>query len=133
MKINFLNFKGNFLLYFLFFSIIIFGSISFYRFVFLQDYIVYYEGDCDPAVNSCFVGCEDDECNTEYFYSKVERYAPRLIKECGNNIINCEYANICSLGEEGCFITFCDREVHENSCSSFSFVEDNFIIEDSIN
>jgi hypothetical protein len=41
--------------------------VSYARFFVLDDYIVMYEGDCDPYTESCFIGCEDDECTEEYY------------------------------------------------------------------
>lgn len=73
----------------------------------LHDYVVSYEIDCDPAENSCFIGCEDEECTEEYFYAKIERHASDLESLCSGNVINCEFANICTYEELQCHIEYC--------------------------
>jgi hypothetical protein len=78
----------------------------------LNDYVVAYEGDCDPYTESCFVGCEDDECTEEYYYTLIEKYAPNVKAQCGTDITECDAAYEC-LPEDGgrCQITYCDPDV----------------------
>lgn len=99
--------------YFLFTTIILVilvTIISFNRFIIMQDYIVGYEGECDLNVRDCFVGCEDENCTKEYFFSKVQKYAPDLYKECGRDITDCVEASICLASDRECLITYCDLQ-----------------------
>jgi hypothetical protein len=91
---------------------------SFYRFIVNRDYIISYEGTCDPYINACFQGCEGDNCEKEYYYSKVQKYAADLHKECGNNIIGCEAANICLANDRECSVTYCNTEVDGYICKT---------------
>jgi hypothetical protein len=75
-----------------------------------MDYKVGYEGVCDPTTQKCFIGCEDDECSAEYFYSKMQKHATNLLTQCGNDITDCELANECQENEQGCSITYCEEE-----------------------
>jgi hypothetical protein len=112
-----INFREYFFYYFLLVIIIITGAFSYYRFVVQHDYIVYYEGECDPNVQSCFVGCEDDECINEYYYLEVQKYASDLLKVCGNYITDCAEANICLPTDQECTITYCDPEIDDVDCA----------------
>ena len=89
------------------------------RFMVMRDYTVAYEGTCDPAIQSCFVGCEDDECVDEYYYTKVQKYAVDLYAQCGPDITDCDVASAC-LPEDGkkCTVTFCDPVVDGGECSA---------------
>lgn len=100
--------QNHFFFYTLAILIFIVGVFSYYRFMIRQDYMVGYEGVCDPATETCFVGCEDDECTEEYYYSKMVKYAPDLYKECGEDITDCEMANACLPGDRDCSVTHCD-------------------------
>lgn len=100
-------------------AIVIF--ISYNRFFLKQDYIITYEGSCDPFIEECFVGCEDDACDEKYFYTKIIKYAPDLYNNCGDDITNCESANICLPEDEKCSITYCNSETTDNidDCENF--------------
>lgn len=111
-----MHFRENILLYTLIPLIVLASTASYYRFMVIHDYIVSYEGTCDPALESCFVGCEDDECTDEYYYTRVERYAANLINFCGNDITDCEEANSCTSGENDCSITYCDPVTDLDQC-----------------
>ncbi|HAS80437.1 MAG: hypothetical protein UR25_C0005G0065 [Candidatus Nomurabacteria bacterium GW2011_GWE1_32_28] len=97
--------------------IIIICVISYFRFMVYRDYIVEYEGVCDPLVDKCFIGCEDDACTTEYYYTLIQKYAHDLYKECGNDVTDCEEANICLPDDRECSIVYCDVEVDGALCS----------------
>ena len=112
-----INFREYFFYYFLLIAILIVGVFSYFRFIVNNDYILYYEGECDPTVKSCFIGCEDDECTKEYFYSKVQKYAPDVIRECGGVVTDCTEANICFPTDKECSITYCDPESDGSDCS----------------
>ncbi|MFA6386287.1 MAG: hypothetical protein WCW04_00750 [Candidatus Paceibacterota bacterium] len=112
-----INFKDNLLTYILTPLIIIVSIISFYRFFINHDYLIGYEGVCDPSIKKCFVGCEDDSCTKEYYYSQVIKYAPDLKNECGEDITDCETASVCLPNNRNCSITYCDPEIDSNICS----------------
>lgn len=112
-----MHFKKYILLYTLIPILILTVATSYYRFMVLYDYIAAYEGECDPYTESCFVGCEDEdsvfgECNSEYYYTKIQRNAHDLIALCGESIVGCEMASVCTAGEEKCSVTFCDAINH---------------------
>ncbi|MFZ2072788.1 MAG: hypothetical protein WAV10_03895 [Minisyncoccia bacterium] len=94
-----------------------------------HNYIVGYEGACDPITEECFVGCEDDACTTEYYYSKMQKYAPDLLKECGKDITDCEAANICFLEDHDCSLIYCNIEVDGDACENLN--EESDIQDDS--
>ncbi|MFZ3011634.1 MAG: hypothetical protein WA060_01390 [Minisyncoccia bacterium] len=114
------HFRNNFLFYILSISVIVIGVITYYRFMVNHDYIVGYEGECDPATAQCFMGCEDDACTEEYYYSLMQKYAVDLRKECGNDITDCETANICLPEDRFCSITYCDAEMDGATCETFT-------------
>ena len=112
-----MKYYNNFHFYILAFLVTLFIVASYYRFVVKQDYVVGYEGACDPIVESCFIGCEDDDCTEEYYYSKMQKYAPDLYAECGESIIECELASICLPEDRNCSIIYCDAET-DDSCET---------------
>lgn len=103
--------------YFIALAIIASVVVSYFRFMVWHDYLVSYEGNCDPATESCFIGCEDDECNTEYYYTQMQKYAPDLYAECGADITDCEKASICLSEDRGCLKTYCDIKINEEGCA----------------
>ena len=113
MVVTMLNFSIHFRKYFLLYTLIpllfVFTAASYYRFMVLHDYVVMYEGNCDPERNSCFVGCIDQECTEKYYYSMVTKNAAKLIEQCGEDITNCEFAYVClPVSDEMCSITYCN-------------------------
>ncbi|MDD3531375.1 MAG: hypothetical protein PHV99_02175 [Candidatus Pacebacteria bacterium] len=91
---------------------------AYFRFMIVRDYMVAYEGECDPAAQSCFVGCDDSACTSEYYYAKVQKYAVHLQAECGPDITNCDAASVCLPEDEGkCLITYCDSELDGVTCT----------------
>ena len=106
--------------YILILLIIIVCTASFFRFIVNHDYMVTYERVCDPEKAECFIGCEDDACTTEYYYLKVVKYAPDLLRECGEDIKDCELASHCLPDDKKCSITYCDKNVNGNSCKTSS-------------
>ncbi len=108
--------------YFFIYILIILASLSvgasFYRFVILNDYIVEYEGECDPRFNSCFIGCSDESCTNTYYYSKIKREATELLSKCGNNILECESAESCQEDSgSSCITNYCEPSETETECS----------------
>jgi hypothetical protein len=111
-------------LYILLLLIVASAGYSALRFMVAHDYTVAYEGECDPAAQNCFVGCntEDEDvssCTDTYDYAKVEKYAVYLYAECGPDITDCEAANACVPEDYGrCSITYCDPADEESTCSA---------------
>lgn len=110
--------RNHFFFYILAPLIIISAFFSYNRFMVRQDYLVSYEGVCDPSIEKCFVGCEDDSCATNYYYSKVIKYAPDVYKECGPDIADCEAANSCLPEDHNCSVTFCNPAIDGEICST---------------
>jgi len=116
-----MKFKKYVLVYSILPLLILLVGSSYLRFMVNHDYMVAYEGECDPVTNICFVGCEDDECATEYYYSQVLKYAPNLLGQCSNDITDCDSANICLNEDEGrCSITYCDPDFDGDVCELIS-------------
>lgn len=111
--------SNNFFLLVLLFAVIVVVFLSYNRFIVRHDYIVGYEGVCDPITEKCFVGV-DDTSGKEYYYSKVRKYAPDLYKECGSDITDCEAASICLPNDRRCSVTYCNSEIESNVCSALS-------------
>ena len=125
MKNMYLHIKRHFFSYVLILFIVVMGVTSYIRFLVYHDYVVEYEGVCDPDVQNCFVGHEENDSNQEYYFTKVIKYAPDLYKECGNNITNCEKANTCLPNEKSCFIVFCEEEDGTDICSHPRLIKDS--------
>ncbi len=116
-----MNFSRNFLSYILIPLFILLVASSYLRFVVLNDYVVGYESDCDPITNVCFVGCENEECTKEYYYKKMHKYAPNLYNQCGEDITECEKADVCLQKDDvGCSVMYCDPKVDGNECENIS-------------
>lgn len=104
-----------YLLVFLLLFILLVGS-SFYRFVILKDYTVFYETDCDVTIESCFASCTKDQCSDGYNFKKISRNASTLFKLCGSNIKNCDAAKTCAQNDSTCSIVYCQKAV-DNNCA----------------
>lgn len=116
-----MHLKNNFLIYSILVLTIIAASASYYRFMVLGDYIVSYEGPCDPETESCYVDCEDEECTTEYYYTVIERNAAEIFEKCGEDITDCDAAYECQSDAAECSITYCDPEYDgEDVCVALS-------------
>jgi len=113
-----MNFKKHILLIFLVLLVILTFSSSYYRFVVTGDYLVSYEGTCDPEISTCYVGCEDDECTTEYYFTVIQREHNSIYNLCGENILECEAANFCQEAETNCSVSFCDMETEADACET---------------
>ena len=112
-----MKFRGNIPLYILAALTVLSVGASYVRFVVAQDYIVEYEGVCDPAAQSCFVGCNDDACTDTYYYTKMQKYAVDLFAQCGKDITDCSAANVClPQDDQNCSITYCDPQTDGDAC-----------------
>lgn len=118
METKHIYFRSHIFLFILLPLVIIVGAVSFYRFIIKHDYVVGYEGVCDPYINKCFTGCENNECAKVYYYSKMKKYAPDLYKQCGENITDCEAASACLQGDRKCSIVYCDTEIGDSNCET---------------
>lgn len=88
-------------------------AVSFYRFILAEDYLVEYEGACDPASQSCYFACEDDDCMQVYPYAIVQKRAADVHAQCGSSIAGCDAASRCLDTDQSCSITYCDTESEE--------------------
>lgn len=94
--------------------IIVAGFFSYHRFITTSDYIVGYQGVCDPARGKCFKSCEDDACTKADYYSEMQKYAPDLYKECGKDITDCATASVCLPSDRKCSITYCNNRTSDD-------------------
>lgn len=104
-------------------TLLVFLSIfaSIYRFGIIEDYIVSYEGDCDPETNSCYFDCEDEACTENYYYTVIERNAAEIHSLCGTDVTECDEAYECQPDVEFCEISFCDPEEDgRDTCASIN-------------
>lgn len=114
-----MHFKKYFLLYTLIPLLILSTAASYFRFMVIHDYTVEYEGSCEPEGSSCFIGCGDEECKVEYYYTIVTKNASHLFEQCGTDITDCELANICLPEDnEDCNITYCDPLIDPDACET---------------
>lgn len=104
--------KRHLLLYTILPLIVLMVATSYYRFMVIQDYIVGYEGECDPYESSCYVYCEDDDCTEPFYYSWIERNAGTLHALCGPLVTECDEAYECT-DDPSCSISFCDSSIDE--------------------
>jgi hypothetical protein len=109
-----MHFRKYFLIYTIIPLLILTIGATYYRFVVLHDYRVSYEGSCDPYKSQCYVGCADDECTENYYYTHVERYSSDLYNLCGRDITSCEVSNYCTPEEVNCSVSYCDLETEED-------------------
>lgn len=114
-----MSLRENVVMLVLFVLLVLTASASYYRFMVLHDYLVSYEIDCDPNEQSCFVGCEDEECVEQYYFAIVERHATEVESLCGVDITNCEDANSCSVGTS-CRVVYCDQVEGLRECDSIN-------------
>lgn len=111
----------NFFFYTVLALLILLACASYYRFIVIDDYLVSYEAACATETESCFIGCDDDACSSEYYYSLIERPASEVFALCGENVLECEAANFCEGGSGTCTVTYCDPEMDgENACAVIS-------------
>lgn len=125
MKIKYQKFlSNNFFLLILLFAVIVVVFLSYNRFIVRHDYIVGYEGVCDPATEKCFVGV-DDTSGEEYYYTKMQKYEPDLYAECGADITDCKEASVCLPNDRDCSITYCDKKTKTEDEECVSGIENS--------
>ncbi|MAZ56676.1 hypothetical protein CL653_02710 [bacterium] len=107
--------KNNILLFTILPILILSIAASYLRFMVLYDYLVTYEGPCDPEVEVCFEYCETEECDDPFYYSWIEREASELIAICGElDILSCDASQECQISDKTCSISFCNSTVDTN-------------------
>jgi len=112
--------KRNFFGYTILTLTILAVAASYYRFMVLQDYLVSYEGDCDPYTESCYVYCEDEECSEPFYYSIIERNAAEIYARCGADVTTCDAAYACQPDVDVCTITFCNGATDGDECETLT-------------
>ena len=118
------TYSNHLLLGSIFVLLLLLAGGSYLRFVVLHDYLVSYEGECDPYTESCFIGCDDDACEDVYYYTEIERRAPELYAECGKNILECDVAYECQADDTTCSVTYCDPVTAEaDSCETLTYTD----------
>lgn len=100
----------------------------YFRFVVHKDYLITFESDCDPYLEKCFVGCEDEECNEEYFYTLMTREATEVEDLCGVDITECDEVYSCPLNRE----VFCQVEYCSDITGECENLSEKDIVIDSI-
>ena len=115
MKNIHIKFREHFFLYIFLPLIILVGVVSYYRFIIKHDYVVSYQGVCNPATGKCFMSCNDNACTKPDYYSEMQKYEPDLYKECGQDITDCAAASVCLPGDRKCSITYCDKSTSDNN------------------
>lgn len=116
-------------------ALIAVSFVSYNRFVTQHDYMVTYEKDCDPAAESCYVGCVDEACEEQYTYALIEKHAADVYAQCGPDISDCEDAFTCTDSDTACSITYCDAETEADACAPTDTTDSNdseTLTEDSV-
>lgn len=118
-----MEFQKHVFLYLLIPLVLISAGYSYYRFMVAHDYVVGYQGTCDPATRKCFVGCNNDNqdissCTDTYYYAKMQKYAVDLYAECGPDITDCADASTCLAQDRKCSVTYCDPANADDTCST---------------
>ena len=117
-------FKAHFFSVIIVLLLLLLASSSYVRFIVQNDYLVSFEGECDPYSESCYEGCEDEECTEVYYYSIIERHASELSNLCGSDISDCDDAFVCQPAVENCSVTYCDETIDgEDVCVVLSETE----------
>lgn len=111
--------KKHFLLYTVVPLLILTIGASYYRFMVSYDYLVRYEGVCDPYVQSCHLYCEDEACTEPFYYTWITRSAATLNELCtGGDVTECAAADACLANETHCSIEFCDPDASMTECET---------------
>ncbi len=125
MENKYLKLRNNFFSYTLSLLVILLVIISYYRFMIKHDYVVSYNGECDPVTEKCFINCEDDTCSKIDNYSKMQKYEPDLYRECGADITDCKAASECFSADHNCSVTYCDKNTEGDNCSTLGVTDNN--------
>jgi hypothetical protein len=115
-----MHFRNHILLYVLVPLIVLSAGVSYYHFILANEYVVEYEGECDPTTESCFEGCEDDTCENTYPYKVMEKRASSVRAACGTDITDCADASVCLPDDLECSIEYCDPSTLDEGEYCFS-------------
>jgi len=117
--------KKHFLILILLSLIVFLVTSSYVRFIDGKNYLVEYEGSCDPLKSTCFAACEDDSCGNLYYYTQVTKQAKDLYRECGSDITDCDSASFCLDSDKHCSVIFCDPATagETSTCDSIENLE----------
>ena len=88
------------------------ATATVFRFFVQTDFMVTYEIDCNPTVQNCFEGGEDED---RYPYAYMTRQANIVEGQCGVDITDCNQAQFCQPGEEACSIEYCSDDCYEEA------------------
>lgn len=120
-----MHFKKYFFSYAVLILLIFLLAASYTRFMVQNDYLVAYEGDCDPLTESCYLYCEDEDCSEPFYYTIIERHADEILTLCGTDVTLCDDAYYCDDSVEYCEIYYCNPVLDgEDACDSLS--EDDY-------
>lgn len=98
---------------------------AYLRFFVLNDYIIAYEGDCDPYTESCYLFCEDESCTEPFYYSIIERNAAEVQALCNtSDVTTCDDAYFCPDDGTFCSVEYCDQTESSDECEYLT--EDDF-------
>ncbi|RJQ35257.1 hypothetical protein C4568_01400 [Candidatus Parcubacteria bacterium] len=112
-----MKFREYFFEYSLVALILLVVVVGYARFMVARDYVVAYEAECDAATSSCFIGCEDDECLSTYYYALIEKPAADVYAQCGKYIADCESINHClPTNDTNCVKFYCDPDIDGELC-----------------
>lgn len=111
--------KSHFFFYIITLFLFFLTSASILRFIILQDYIVSYEGECDPETESCFMYCEDENCTDPSYYTIIERHARELRETCGPDVTTCDQAYSCA-GDDSCRVIYCNPDNEDEICDNIN-------------
>ena len=117
-----MHFRKYFFSYIVLVLFILLVAASYNRFIINKDYLVAYEGECDPYTESCFVWCENfDDCPEPFYFTIIERHASEIYNLCGQDVTTCDDAYYCDESVEYCEVYYCEPEFDgEDSCESLT-------------
>lgn len=90
-------------------SFFIIGASAYYKYIILEDFLLYAYVDCNPVTENCFIiNCYEFEgrCNPgeEFYFYKIIYKKAKNAPVC--NFDECPHLD-CQLGEEECEVVFC--------------------------
>lgn len=117
MNIDFL--KRNFFFIAIVAMGVIFTLVSYYKYIYKQDYLIHFRLPCDPKKENCYVGDCDvekvEECK-KYFDVKEDGIAYyKVLERKAYNFPDCDFLNqpcpeiLCPKGEKDCQIILCNK------------------------
>lgn len=111
-----MNIRRYFLLYTILPLLVLSIGSAYVRTYIESDYIVEYETECKPTTESCFVGCEDEECTSQYPYKYIQKSASDIKESCSGGVDGCTEAQTCQQSDSYCEVKYCS--LTEDDCFS---------------